>query len=302
VPNGHDREWIRLCLAVEGFRSRYRRWPTRVRLFPGCLKVIRDDLLTPAGYALVAARVELVPDEGAPYIAEDADGLQFNYGTGEATGKPDITGGTAWVPDVGAEEWFGHPEIRPDLEAMKTIRFYDSKGNLVHPKETEATKAERGVAMSRDSILDVFSNLRRRTGGPESTEEKALHKPILVLYALGRWRHGEDRLSFAASAGDLDSLLQDFGSVRNPHFPFWRLKNDHVWEVTWDGPADAEQPSRKELVDGGCRGGFSDVVLAALRSEAGFAEELAKRMLENFPAEQHGAIRERVGLSESTEV
>jgi hypothetical protein len=98
--------------------------------------------------------------------------------------------------------------------------------------------------MSRASILEAFRKLRRRTGGPESSKDKTPHKLLLVLYALGRWRHGEAHLSFAASAGDLDSLLQDFGSVDNPHFPFWRLKNDGVWEVKWNGPTDAEAEPR----------------------------------------------------------
>ncbi len=155
--------------------------------------------------------------------------------------------------------------------------------------------------MSRDSILEAFSKLRRRTGGPESQKQKALHKPLLVLYALGQLRRGEDRLSFATSAGYLESLLQDFGQGRGPEFPFWRLQNDGVWEVTWNGPAGVEQPKQTELVEGDCRGGFSGDVLAALRGDAGLAEELASCMLENFPAEQHNASRARVGLSQSSE-
>jgi hypothetical protein len=59
------------------------------------------------------------------------------------------------------------------------------------------------------------------------------------------------------------------------------------------------KPSRGELVDGEGRGGFTDEVLAELRSDPGLAEELAALMLEGFPPEQHGAIRQRVGLTES---
>lgn len=65
MPNGHDKEWTRLCLAVEGFRAQYGRWPTHVRLLPGSLQTIRDEILTPESFATVIEKVELLPEEGA---------------------------------------------------------------------------------------------------------------------------------------------------------------------------------------------------------------------------------------------
>jgi hypothetical protein len=32
VPNGYDRDWVRFCMAVRGFRAKHGRWPTRMRL------------------------------------------------------------------------------------------------------------------------------------------------------------------------------------------------------------------------------------------------------------------------------
>ena len=32
MPNGHDRNWVRFCAAVNGFRNRFGRWPSSVRL------------------------------------------------------------------------------------------------------------------------------------------------------------------------------------------------------------------------------------------------------------------------------
>jgi hypothetical protein len=75
-----------------------------VRLFPGALANIRDHLLTPEGFAQVMSRVELVPDDDAPMIAEDDGGLQYNYGQ---------SGFSATPPDTSAVEWFGNPELRP---------------------------------------------------------------------------------------------------------------------------------------------------------------------------------------------
>ncbi|MGI8977758.1 MAG: hypothetical protein ACR2FY_00890 [Pirellulaceae bacterium] len=108
MPNGHDREWVRFCGAVDGFRSRYGRWPARVRLWPGAIEVIRDHILTADGFAQVTAKVELVPDEDAPYIAEDAAGERYSYGGEGFPGRE---------PDIRAEVWFGNPPHRdPDAD------------------------------------------------------------------------------------------------------------------------------------------------------------------------------------------
>jgi hypothetical protein len=165
-------------------------------------------------------------------------------------------------------------------------------------KATPVTGQNGGNAqVSRESVLEAFGKLRRRTGGAQRSKGRAPHKPLLVLYALGRLlKYDEDSLSFASCADELDGLLHDFCSASGPEYPFWRLKNDGVWEVKWNGPADAEQPTRRELVDGSCRGSFSAGVLSALRNDAALKEELAKRMLESFPAEQHPVIRQRLGL------
>jgi hypothetical protein len=79
MPNGHDRNWIRLCGAIDGFRARYGRWPTRVRVFPAALIDLRDFLFAPDDFARITAKVALIADE-APMIAEDDSGAKYNYG------------------------------------------------------------------------------------------------------------------------------------------------------------------------------------------------------------------------------
>lgn len=105
MPNGHDKNWVRLCGAVEGFHARYGHWPTRVRLFPGQLSDIRDDLFSPEDYARIIAKVTLVPDR-APMIAEDDSGASYNRG---AEGFPQAS------PTSSAREWFGVTP-KPDNE------------------------------------------------------------------------------------------------------------------------------------------------------------------------------------------
>ena len=48
-----------------------------------------------------------------------------------------------------------------------------------------------------------------------------------------------DEVSFAEIEGELTDLLVEFGPLRqsyHPEYPFWRLQNDGIWEVTSDMP------------------------------------------------------------------
>jgi hypothetical protein len=70
MPNGDDATWVRVCASIDGFRTRYGRWPTRVRLFAGALENLRDHVLTPAGFEVVIGIVQLVADDQAPMVAD----------------------------------------------------------------------------------------------------------------------------------------------------------------------------------------------------------------------------------------
>src|SRR2546421_12341517 len=97
--------------------------------------------------------------------------------------------------------------------------------------------------MTRDEVLQQFDQLNIWGRG----DQRAPHKPLLVLYALGRWAQGQTEIAFAEVDPDLASLLKEFGP---PHrtssvYPFWRLQNDGVWVVQ----ADGELKSRKGNTD-----------------------------------------------------
>jgi len=78
MPNGDDKNWVRICGAIDGFRSRYGEWPTKVRLDPGSYREIRDHILSPKEFEKIAARVKFIPEE-SEMIAEDNKGRQYNY-------------------------------------------------------------------------------------------------------------------------------------------------------------------------------------------------------------------------------
>jgi hypothetical protein len=107
MPNGGDRNWVRVCAAIDGFRVRFGRWPRRVRVMPLAFDDLVAHVLTPIGFALVSSSVELVPEEDAGMIAEDGSGAEYSYGQ---EGFPE------GEPDPPTRAWFGEAVLRPDLD------------------------------------------------------------------------------------------------------------------------------------------------------------------------------------------
>jgi putative restriction endonuclease len=155
--------------------------------------------------------------------------------------------------------------------------------------------------MSGESALVLFDRLNVWGRGGQ----RAPHKPLLVLYALGRWVRGErGDLPFREVDRDLTALLKEFSPPRqsyHPEYPFWRLQNDGVWEAHADGALKPRRgntdPSEGELLAHDARGTFSADVQAALRADSALAGALAARLLEShFPESLHPDILAAVGL------
>jgi putative restriction endonuclease len=155
--------------------------------------------------------------------------------------------------------------------------------------------------MDSEAILKRFDELRIWKQG----DQRAPHKPLLVLYALGRWQRGLTEVSYREAEPELTALLREFGPPRksdHPEYPFWRLQNNRVWTVVADGPmkprASNTDPPKSELLAKHARGGFTDDVKASLTSEPRRVTEIAFRLLErHFPESLHQDILNAVGLS-----
>jgi hypothetical protein len=106
VPNGDDKNWVRVCAAIDGFRVRYGRWPKRVRIMPACYVDLISHVLTPQGYALVSSYVELVAEDDAEMIADDESGNEYSYG------KQSFPKREAEPP---TRDWFGPAVLRPGI-------------------------------------------------------------------------------------------------------------------------------------------------------------------------------------------
>src|SRR5438477_6793119 len=124
---------------------------------------------------------------------------------------------------------------RPMLAISSQHRYCTRVATSLHAPSTNFPRAtglpHRGwTAMSSQAILRRFDNLNvwKKHG------ERAPHKPLLVLYALGRWQRGLTDVGFREAEKDLKELLREFGPPRksdHPEEPFWRLQYDDVWTV-----------------------------------------------------------------------
>jgi putative restriction endonuclease len=158
--------------------------------------------------------------------------------------------------------------------------------------------------MKSDDVLQCFDELNTWKQG----DQRAPHKPLLVLYALGRWQQGRSEVAFREAEPDLSALLREFGPPRksdHPEQPFWRLQRDGVWTVT--APADLQMktgddiPRVTAMRSADVRAGFSVEVQAALATDPALVVKIAVQILErHFPESLHQDILNSVGLTLET--
>jgi putative restriction endonuclease len=156
------------------------------------------------------------------------------------------------------------------------------------------------VTSEPDQVLKRFDELNTWRQG----DQRAPHKPLLVLYALGRWQQGKADVTYADAEPDLTALLREFGPPRksdHPEQPFWRLQRDGVWTV--QAPADMPMktgddiPRVTALRSHDVRAGFSADVRAALTADPALVAGIASRILErHFPESLHQDILNAIGL------
>lgn len=135
--------------------------------------------------------------------------------------------------------------------------------------------------------------------------ERAPHKPLLILLALGELTRGNETVPFAACEFQLTALLKEFGPPRHaqhPEYPFWRLQNDGIWTVTADRPLKPRMSNtdipRTELRKEHAVGSFTRAVLACLKDNPALTSEIAYKLLDaHFPESLHSDLLDAVGLS-----
>jgi hypothetical protein len=78
MPNGDDKNLMRLYEVVDGFRRRFGRWPTTIRLPQFERENLLEGVLTEVGRDTLLARLDFVTDEER-FCAEDASGARYAY-------------------------------------------------------------------------------------------------------------------------------------------------------------------------------------------------------------------------------
>ena len=132
---------------------------------------------------------------------------------------------------------------------------------------------------------------------------RAPHKPLLLLYTLGRLCRGEPRfVSYAEAEEDLRKLLIEFGPYRKTHYPsypFVKLCNDDgIWELEGKQVLNTIKDwSDRELIDNHTSGGFTEEVYSLLKKDRKLTYELARIILDQyFDDTLHQDILAQVGL------
>ena len=155
--------------------------------------------------------------------------------------------------------------------------------------------------MNKSEIRKRIQNLNVWKRG----SQRAPHKPLLLLYAMGRGLRNKERMiPYAEIAQDLKKLLIEFGPSRksyHPEYPFWRLQADGIWELENTenvGLRAANTDAKKrDLLKHHVYGGLLPQIYKQLLSDKRFFAEIATQILEaNFPASIHEDILQAVGL------
>lgn len=144
--------------------------------------------------------------------------------------------------------------------------------------------------------LERVTKLRQWTGNGV----RAPHKPLLLLYALGRFQEDADgELRYTAVEEDLKRLLAEYGPANrtSPAYPFHHLVSDGVWEVRTDRGPGSPGTGILRLRAAGAAGRLAPELRAALRRDPSLLGRMARALLDlHFPPSLHGELREAVGL------
>ena len=139
--------------------------------------------------------------------------------------------------------------------------------------------------------------------------ERAPHKPLLLLYALGRLSRSEPRQMLYSEVKDnLIELLNEFGPPRHkqePSYPFIRLSNDRLpqsdtgfWQIQGLEKLNTTKDwTDRELINNQTSAGFTEPVFDMLKKDSNLAQEIASALLhKNFPDTMHEDILNQVGI------
>ena len=152
----------------------------------------------------------------------------------------------------------------------------------------------------KDDLLKRFKTLNVRQSG----DQRAPHKPLLALWAIGRCLRAEPRLaSYELVDRELGGLLRRFGphrKVTHTEDPFWRMQRDDVWEVDRPELVSTNRGGgapKSDLRHHQIRGGLTEHDYKSLQSDPWLAKRIAEHLVANhFPVSLHDAVLEATSI------
>jgi putative restriction endonuclease len=155
--------------------------------------------------------------------------------------------------------------------------------------------------MTKDEILEKFRKIAVWSRGGE----RAPNKPLLLLYVLGQLENGKLEHEFAEIEKPVSNLLREFGPKRKsvrPEYPFWRLKNDGLWELKNFEAARPRKsntdPPKSELLKNQVTGFIQPEIVEAFEDEPLLFAEVVSVLLDaHFPETLHEDILDACGIT-----
>jgi putative restriction endonuclease len=148
--------------------------------------------------------------------------------------------------------------------------------------------------------IERIAGIRRWTRGGE----RAPHKPLLLLYALGRFqRHGNQPILFSAAEAELKQLLKEYGPPRDtsPGYPFHHLTSDGLWLVDTPTGPGSPGPELSRLRDSQATGRLHPDLARSLAEEPQLMARIARFLMDaNFASSLHPDLCTLIGLDLET--
>ncbi|CCN68910.1 phosphorothioated DNA-binding restriction endonuclease [Vibrio nigripulchritudo] len=157
-------------------------------------------------------------------------------------------------------------------------------------------------------LLDKIQTISRWRRG----DQRAPHKPLMLLYALSQYKRGHERLFQFESEVDnqVKELLVQYGPSRkayHPEYPFWRLANekDPFWELKNGEECIPRKsntdPKKSELIKYNVMAGFNTTSYQSLISNPELIEKIASKLIQdNFPDTLQEELFVRFGFEVDT--
>ncbi|MGC5397535.1 HNH endonuclease [Streptomyces sp. DT20] len=201
---------------------------------------------------------------------------------------------------------------KPLLEALGlgdflrslTLVSAETRGRLLHLVDPSAPVGQGtdepppggGTTMRRDDVFRALSNLKVHINDGRPSR----HKPITLLWAIGRLAAHQDRMvRWETFRDEVGPLLRDFGlpeSRVTPEYPFWHLRSSGLWDV-YGIEDQGPPPTQSKLAAARATAGFSRDAAKVLRRSLARADAIGlicSRYLDDVDREE---VLERVGLA-----